>query len=290
MSGVAANITAWLDSLTGKEGTLGYIAIAISVAIAIFGHWGANVHSKQIQEQLDAEEEEEPEPPRNFTLEQLKYFDGKLDEKTEEEKPVYLSLNGIVFNVTKGRDFYGPDGPYEMFAGRECGVALAKMSFDETHLDDIAGCSSLNFGEKTELDGWIEKFTYFRSYPVMGKLVPSEKIPSPDRIVSREEIGKNDGSGEIPEGYATAPIYIGAGDKVFDVSFGGVTFYGKGCAYERFAGKNASRALAKMSFDPADTENTDTNDLTEKEKKVLADWAKTFEEKKGYPCVGVLEK
>mmetsp|Transcript_24898 Transcript_24898/g.31737 ORF Transcript_24898/g.31737 Transcript_24898/m.31737 type:complete len:165 (+) Transcript_24898:318-812(+) len=164
------------------------------------------------------------------------------------------------------------------------------MSFDEAHLDDIAGCKTLNFGEKNELDGWIEKFTYFRCYPVLGKLIPADKIPSSDRIVSKEEIAKNDGLGEIPEGYATPPIYIGAGSKVFDVSFGGVTFYGKDCSYNRFAGKNASRALAKMSFDPADTENTDTSDLTDKEKKVLDDWVKTFEERKGYPIVGVQEK
>jgi hypothetical protein len=32
---------------------------------------------------------------------------------------------------------------------------------------------------------------------------------------------------KIPEGYATDPIYIGAGDKVHNVSFGGVEFYGE---------------------------------------------------------------
>lgn len=69
----------------------------------------------------EEEEEEEEEPPRNFTLEQLKKFDGK------EDRPVYLSLKGTVFDVSRGKQFYGPGGPYEVFAGRECGVALAKM-------------------------------------------------------------------------------------------------------------------------------------------------------------------
>lgn len=49
-------------------------------------------------------------------------------------------------------------GPYEAFAGHECGVALAKMSFDKAYLDNLAGCKDLNYGEKTELEGWIEKF------------------------------------------------------------------------------------------------------------------------------------
>lgn len=94
----------------------------------------------------------------------------------------------------------------------------------------------------------------------------------------------------IPEGYATQSIYLGAGDKVYDVSFGGVDFYGPGCGYNRFAGKDASRALAKMSFEPADLENTSVDDLEEKQKKVLSDWIKTFEVRKGYPIVGKIKK
>lgn len=235
-----------------------------------------------------ANEEEEPDPPRNFTLKQLRHFDGTYDESMKENKSVYLALAGTVYDVTQGKEFYGPGGPYENFAARECGVALAKMSFDEKHLDDVVGCENLSFGEKESLDGWIQQFKYFKNYPIIGKVIPDEKLPSPSRIVSKEELAKNKGKGEIPEGYATAPIYIGADGKVFDVSFGGVLFYGEGCSYNRFAGVDASRALAKMSFDPADVENPDCSTLTEKEKKILRDWVKTFEERKGYPCVGLL--
>ena len=234
-------------------------------------------------------EEEIPDPPRNFTSKQLRYFDGKKDEKTDEEKPVYLSLNGTVFDVSEGRNFYGPDGPYELFAGHECGIALAKMSFDTTFLDDLEGCKNLNFGEKTELDNWIEKFTYYRCYPVVGRLIPDSALPDPTRVISKDEMAKNDGNGEVPDGYATAPIYLGAGGKVFDVSFGGVTFYGKGNSYNLFAGCDASRALAKMSFDKENIRNPDVSDLDEKEQKVLSDWVKTFKERKSYPIVGIME-
>lgn len=57
------------------------------------------------------EEEEKPDPPRNFTTKQLRYFDGTKE--GNEDKPVYLSVSGIVFDVSHGRDFYGPEGPYE---------------------------------------------------------------------------------------------------------------------------------------------------------------------------------
>lgn len=167
------------------------------------------------------------------------------------------------------------------------------MSFDTEHLDDLAGCDNLNFGEKTELEGWVEKFKYYRNYPVKGRFVPDEKLKAlKDRVINPEELGKHKGeeSEEVPEGYATAPIYIGAGTKVFDASFGGVEHYGAKAGYNKFAGRDVSRALAKMSFDPADLENTSTDDLEEKQLKVLADWINTFEERKGYPIVGKLMK
>jgi membrane-associated progesterone receptor component len=235
--------------------------------------------------------DDEPDPPRNFTKKQLAHFDGTKEgpKPTDEDKPVYLAVQGIVFDVTLGRDFYGPDGPYEKFAGHECGVALAKMSFDEEHLDNLDGCANLNFGERTELEGWIDKFSHYRCYPIMGKLVPDSKL-DPTKVWTTAELAKYNGEveSEIPEGYGAAPIYIGAGENVYDVSFGGAGFYGPGGPYHKFAGKNASRALGKMSLDVADLENTDVSDLTDKQKKILADWIKTFGERKGYPVVGRL--
>lgn len=133
----------------------------------------------------------------------------------------------------------------------------------------------------SSLDGWIQQFTYMKNYPVLGKLIPDDKLPSSDRVISKEDLLQYKGEGEIPDGYAAAPIYLCAGGDIFDMSFGGATFYGKGCSYHRFAGVDASRALAKMSFDPKDVENTDCSDLTEKEQKVLSDWIKTFKERKG---------
>ncbi|KAL7468539.1 hypothetical protein ACHAXS_008777 [Conticribra weissflogii] len=223
------------------------------------------------KQQEEGEEEETPEPLRNFTLKQLRHFDGKIDEKSEEPRPVYLSLGGTVFDVSKGRDFYGPGGPYESFAGRECGAALAKMSFEESLLDDMTACECLGVGEKRELENWLEKFEHYRCYPIIGRVVPDSKLPCQDRIITAEELAKFDGKLEgVPdgefEGYATHPIYVAAFDK------------------------DASRALALMSFDPKDVENTYIGDLEEKQVKVLMDWVKTFEEKKGYPVVGKLDK
>jgi hypothetical protein len=67
----------------------------------------------------------------------LKHFDGKMDEKMNELKPVYLSLNGIVFDVSTGKRFYDECGQYEQFVRHECGIALAEISFEMEHLDDF---------------------------------------------------------------------------------------------------------------------------------------------------------
>uniref|UniRef100_A0A6T6I1N8 Cytochrome b5 heme-binding domain-containing protein n=1 Tax=Craspedostauros australis TaxID=1486917 RepID=A0A6T6I1N8_9STRA len=284
-------LIAAFDDATGVPGCFGYIVIAWLV---VLGHYIVNSGSSTSKNEPNdstVEKEEEEEPQRNFTFAQLKEFDGTNDEKTGEPKPVYLSLDGAVFDVSGGRNFYGPGGPYENFAGHECGVALAKMSLDTEHLDDLEGCSKLNFGEKTELESWVQKFTYFRGYPVKGRLVPDTVLDKlKDRKLTKADIASFNGRGdEVPEGYGTAPIYLGASGKVYDVSFGGMTFYGKDGGYNRFAGLDASRALAKMSFDPEDAASSNVDDLDDKEKKVLADWIKTFEQRKKYPIVGVLE-
>lgn len=289
-NGFLNDISLWLDETTGVRGSLGYIFILLLVFI---GHSIMNSSSEpDVVPKEEDEEDEDVEPPRNFTAKQLVYFNGEEDERTGEVKRVYLSVNGTVFDVSDGRNFYGPDGPYASFAGRECGVALAKMSFDAAHLDDLAGCKDLSYGEKDELDNWIYKFTYHRNYPIKGRLVADESLKSlAGRTLTREDLSKQKGDAEeIPEGFATAPIYIGAGNKVFDASFGGVEFYGPRGGYNKFAGNDISRALAKMSFDPADLMSTNTDDLTEKQKKVLDDWINTFEVKKGYPIVGNLGK
>jgi membrane-associated progesterone receptor component len=88
--------------------------------------------------------------------------------------PVYLAVRGRVFDVTSGRNFYGPGGPYENFAGRDASRGLACQSFDEemltkdlqAPLDKLEG---LGPGELEALQGWEERFS--EKYLVVGKLV-----------------------------------------------------------------------------------------------------------------------
>jgi membrane-associated progesterone receptor component len=73
-----------------------------------------------------------PPPPQlitgNFSLEQLKDFDGV------KRPEVFLAAKGTIYDVTN-TNFYKKDGPYGLFAAHDASVNLAKMSHDETLLN-----------------------------------------------------------------------------------------------------------------------------------------------------------
>ncbi|KAL1838950.1 hypothetical protein VTJ49DRAFT_2044 [Mycothermus thermophilus] len=112
------------------------------------------------------------EPPatvfRTFTPRTLLPYNG------ENNMPVYLAVRGRVFDVTRGRNFYGPGGPYSNFAGRDASRGLACGSFDEEMLTkDLDGpldtLEDLGAGEMEALRGWEERFE--EKYLVVGRLV-----------------------------------------------------------------------------------------------------------------------
>jgi membrane-associated progesterone receptor component len=115
-----------------------------------------------------------PAPPaptvfKTFTPPQLKPYNGT------NNMPVYLAVRGRIFDVSPGRNFYGPGGPYANFAGRDASRGLACGSFDEDMLtEDLEGpldrLEDLGGEEMEAMRGWEERFS--EKYLVVGKLVP----------------------------------------------------------------------------------------------------------------------
>ena len=94
---------------------------------------------------------------KNFTPRTLLKYNG------ENAQPVYLAVKTKVYDVTPGRNFYGPGGPYENFAGRDATRGLACQSFDEDMLTkDLDGplddCNDLDPEHIENLNGWVERF------------------------------------------------------------------------------------------------------------------------------------
>jgi membrane-associated progesterone receptor component len=234
-----------------------------------------NGDTSTAEKTTEAEEEKEEIVLRDFTIEQLRDFDGK------GEQPIYIALKGDIFDVSSAKEFYGEGSGYNCFAGRDATRAMAKLSFEEIDLSN-SNVDDLGSFELGILEDWYIKFKDYKCYPIMGRV--SKPIAFKDYTLT--ELLEFKDVAVVPEGRLDAPIFMGINGKVIDVSYGGKEMYGKGGPYFLFAGIDASKALAKMSFKPEDLESRDLSDLTPVQQKTLADWEKKFIIQRKYPVVG----
>ena len=96
-----------------------------------------------------------------LTAEQLKQFDD-----SDLSKPIYVALKGRIFDVTTGKSFYSPGGPYCVFAGNDASRALAKMNKNEE--DITPSLDGLSEKEMGVLNGWENNFQ--AKYPVVDRV------------------------------------------------------------------------------------------------------------------------
>ncbi|KAM3304713.1 putative steroid-binding protein 3 isoform X1 [Capsicum chacoense] len=80
------------------------------------------------------------------------------------------------------------------------------------------------------------------------------------------------------------PLLMAIKGKIYDVSTSKI-FYGPGGSYAMFAGRDASRALAQLSFKPEDI-NGNLEGLSDTQLEILQDWEYKFMDK--YAQVGQL--
>lgn len=100
------------------------------------------------------------EPTRIFTKEELAKYKG------ENGGDIYLALMGRVFDVTRGRDYYGPGGGYSFFSGVDGSRAFVTGDFKpEGLIDDITGLGSQDY---IGLRDWLD--FYMKDYQYIGKL------------------------------------------------------------------------------------------------------------------------
>lgn len=122
------------------------------------GHLLSNLFGTKKEPRAPLPEAEE----RDYSLAELGAFNG-----SDPSKPLLMGIRGEVYDVTRGRDFYGPGGPYAIFAGKDCTRALAKVSFDEElFTGDMDG---LEPEELDKLEEWIEMFE--GKYRRLGRLL-----------------------------------------------------------------------------------------------------------------------
>jgi membrane-associated progesterone receptor component len=101
-----------------------------------------------------------PEGKMEFTAAEVAMFDGK----GPEGEPILTIIDGLVYDLQKGREFYGEGGPYHPFAGRDCTRLLAKNQVS----DKTDTGAPLSEAELEQLEKWKEFFT--NKYGSTGKL------------------------------------------------------------------------------------------------------------------------
>ncbi|KAF2266415.1 hypothetical protein CC78DRAFT_513484 [Lojkania enalia] len=65
---------------------------------------------------------------------QLSLYDG-----TDPKKPIYLALNGTIYDVSASPQTYAPGGSYHFFAGRDAARAFLTGCFQEDLTPDLRG-------------------------------------------------------------------------------------------------------------------------------------------------------
>lgn len=77
--------------------------------------------------------------PISLTPDELKAFDG-----SDAEKPIYLAINGSVYDVSANRRTYGPGGSYNVFAGVDAARGFVTGCFAEDATADLRGIEEMH--------------------------------------------------------------------------------------------------------------------------------------------------
>ncbi|KAF2083711.1 cytochrome b5, partial [Saccharata proteae CBS 121410] len=136
--------------------------------------------------------------------------------------PLYIAINGTIYDVSSGRSFYGPGGPYAHFAGRDATRAWVTECFegpeqwthdmrgvhemfmpkymDETLEEAAAGKSAdrrrvrdeeeAQKGVEKALKHWVDFFGGSGKYELVGKVERDQKAweqaaPDPPKLCEK---------------------------------------------------------------------------------------------------------
>lgn len=130
------------------------VSLGLAVYYVLSGLFGTP-DRRPVQQSRAFEEQMQPLPPPvqlgEITEDELKVYDG-----SDKAKPLLMAIKSQIYDVSQSRMFYGPGGPYALFAGKDASRALAKMSFEEKDLTgDISGLGPF---ELEALQDWEYKF------------------------------------------------------------------------------------------------------------------------------------
>jgi len=184
---MAQETATMMSSITQYFSTPVQVALLVIVIYLIRQLWRNKTEDEdEYEENISLE----PMERQDFTLEELRPYDGKTNPR------ILVAVNGKVFDVSPRRNFYGPDGPYSTFAGRDASRSLATFSIDASCIkEEYDDLSDLNSMQMDQVQEW--ELQFMEKYEQIGKLLkPGE--PHTDYKGNQEsEDERTDGKSEI---------------------------------------------------------------------------------------------
>lgn len=107
---------------------------------------------------------------RDMTLTELRQHDG-----SQPEGRILVAVNSKIFDVTRGKRFYGPGGPYSSFAGHDASRALALFQTDlvKEEYDDLSDLNSVQMESIREWEAQLAD-----KYEFVGRLIKPGEEPT----------------------------------------------------------------------------------------------------------------
>jgi predicted heme/steroid binding protein len=130
--------------------------------------------------------------PVSLTIEELAAFDG-----TDPDKPLYLGLNGSIYDVSAGRSHYGPGGGYSFFGGHDGTRAFVTGCFQEDITGDLRGVEDMYMPIEDDAEG--------------------DKALTKGQIKIRREKERRDAKKKVREGVEHWEKFFGNSQKYFKV-------------------------------------------------------------------------
>ncbi|XP_026745738.1 membrane-associated progesterone receptor component 2-like [Trichoplusia ni] len=147
-----------------EDYSVNLIITAVIVAVLLY-----KIYTKFIKVPVEAPAVDLPKLRKDMTVAELRQYDGQ-----QAGKRVLVAVNGWIFDVTRGRRFYGPGGPYAAFGGKDAsrGLATFSVTSSDKEYDDL---SDLNSMQMESVKEWEAQFR--EKYDLVGRLLKPGEEP-----------------------------------------------------------------------------------------------------------------
>nr|CAG4641892.1 EOG090X0A5G [Eurycercus lamellatus] len=159
---VVASLIAWYrPSVLYNPVYIHNAVLKIPFLASLFKHFhGAKAPTSQTEPSVVQNKVTTNEPLRVFKKEELAQFKG------ENGGDIYIAILGHVFDVSRGKEYYGPGGGYAFFSGIDGSRAFVSGQFTpEGLIEDISGLEKQDY---IGLKDWVD--FYMKDYKFIGKL------------------------------------------------------------------------------------------------------------------------